>query len=175
MPQEVQSFNLILVSDGVWRRDELWYPDICSWRWIFVPAALCLQVDHYDCVLLGGGEIDINDKNHKWQLFLNETVLLNRRKYCWIGDQESYKMLEEDKSSELQERFLQVNLHNNKKLLIVKRKENPFGTVFLFFFFSTTICLAASLRGWQKSTKNKERKQSKNLFLSSYIFKFLIE
>ena len=42
-------------------------------------------------------------------------------------------MLEEDKSSELQERFLQVNLHNNKKLLIVKRKENPFGTVFFVF------------------------------------------
>ena len=66
-------------------------------------------------------------------MFLNDTVLLNRRKYCWIGDQESYKMLEEDKSSELQERFLQVNLHNNKKLLIVKRKENPFGTVFFVF------------------------------------------
>ena len=84
-------------------------------------------------------------------------------------------MLEEDKSSELQERFLQVNLHNNKKSLIVKRKENPFGTVFLFFFFSTTTYLAASLREWQKWTKNKERKQSRNLFLSSYIFKFLIE
>ena len=49
------------------------------------------------------------------------------------GDQESYKMelLEEDKSSELQERFLQVTF-----LRYVPKKETTFDTV----VFSTTIC-----------------------------------
>ena len=66
-------------------------------------------------------------------MFLNETVLLNRRQYCWIGDQESYKMLEEDKSSELQERFLQVNLLKIIKITNHNKKKKPFGTDFFFF------------------------------------------
>ena len=35
MPQIFQIFQLFLISDRVWRSNELWHPDICAWRWRF--------------------------------------------------------------------------------------------------------------------------------------------
>ena len=86
-----------------------------------------------------------------------------------IGDQENYKMelLEEDKSSELQERFLQVIFPSKKFKKLNCKTRKPFDTV-VVVVVSTTICLEASSLVWQKSTKNRERKQSKSFFLSSH-------